>query len=52
VPYERSFCDAKSNLEIFTLRNVIIIIISVVVVFCTITVSIARDASNRIQSLL
>jgi len=28
VPYEQRYCDAKYDLEIFTLRNVLVIIVS------------------------
>jgi len=32
MPYEQRYCDAKSDLENFTLRNVIVIVVVVIVV--------------------
>jgi len=42
----RRYCDAKSDLNIFILRNIIIIIVAV---SCTVTIFIANDASDRTQ---
>jgi len=48
--YERRYCDAKeSDLEIFILRNVIIIIV-ILVVSCTVTIFVTRSTSDQDQT--